>query len=99
MAHCYITWRPSSNEILLFPGSWSHKIYPQILFESINKTKICLIHDIGSVKRFSFEMFKNNQDADIIIHGHTHRPSAEIFQKARKPQKSCKNIVCILRKW
>jgi len=51
-----------------------------IVFKELKNKIICLTHDIVSLKNFSYELFKKNQKADIIIHGHTHRPSAEVFQ-------------------
>jgi uncharacterized protein len=55
-------------------------VVPSILFENFEDRFICLVHDIGSVKNFSYELFKTQKNADIIIHGHTHRPSYEIYQ-------------------
>ena len=56
-------------------------VVPSILFENFENRVICLVHDIGSVKNFSYELFKTNKNADIIIHGHTHRPAYERYQK------------------
>lgn len=57
------------------------KAVPSIKFKNFESRLICLVHDIGSVKNFSYELFKTNKNADIIIHGHTHRPTCETYQK------------------
>lgn len=54
--------------------------FPSIYFTEIKNKKFCLVHDIGNKKKFCFELFKNKNEADIIIHGHTHRPTYEVFQ-------------------
>jgi len=54
---------------------------PGIHYDEIEGNKICLIHDIGSVKNFCYELFKNEKKADLVIFGHMHKPSYEIFQK------------------
>ncbi len=61
--------------------NWNIKrILPPISFTDLENMSICLVHDIGNMKNFCFELFKKKQKADIIFHGHTHRPSYEIFQ-------------------
>ena len=40
-----------------------------------------MVHEIISVKEISYELFKKNISTDILIHGHTHRFSNEIYQK------------------
>ena len=57
-------------------GEIKHLI-PSIVFEDFEDRIICLVHDIKNVKQFSYELFKSNRNADIIVHGHTHYPSVE----------------------
>ena len=54
---------------------------PAIYYDTLQGQKICLIHDIGSVKNFSYELFKNGRKVDLVIFGHVHKPSFEIYQK------------------
>ncbi len=41
---------------------------------------ICLTHIVHSPKVFSYELFKLNRRADIVVFGHTHRASQEWFK-------------------
>lgn len=59
----------------------TRKKIPAMHCDEIEGFEICLIHDIGSVKNFSYELFKNGNKADLVIFGHMHRPIYEIFQK------------------
>jgi putative phosphoesterase len=53
--------------------SWPVTIYyPHILVYEVHNKKICVFHDIIKPKYFSYQMFKKNIDADIVISGHTH---------------------------
>lgn len=56
------------------------KNIPSISFTPVESRIICLVHDIGNIKKFSFELFKIDKKVDIVIHGHTHRPSYETYQ-------------------
>lgn len=47
---------------------------------TFNNFSICLVHDIGSIKNFKYELFKKNIEADLVIYGHTHYPNYEIYQ-------------------
>ena len=40
-----------------------------------------MVHDIVSAKNMSYELFKKNITTDILIHGHTHKVSSEVYQK------------------
>ena len=40
-----------------------------------------MVHDIMSVKDMSYELFKKNITTDILIYGHTHKMSIEVYQK------------------
>jgi len=62
-------------------GGITRKNIPPILYNSVNGISICLIHDIGSIKNFSYELFKNGKKVDLVIFGHMHRPSYEVYQK------------------
>ena len=42
----------------------TRKKIPAMLYEEIEGFQICLIHDIGNVKNFSYELFKNGKKAD-----------------------------------
>lgn len=55
-------------------------LIPGIIFEEFENKIICLVHNIGSVKHFSYDLFKKNRTANIIIHGHTHHPSFDEYQ-------------------
>ena len=57
------------------------KEIPPISFDILDNCAICLVHDIGSIKNFSYELFKNGRKADIVIYGHTHEPTCETYQK------------------
>jgi len=62
-------------------GGMTRKEIPAIYYDTINGISICQIHDIGSVKNFSYELFKNGKKVDLVIFGHMHRPSYEVYQK------------------
>jgi putative phosphoesterase len=59
----------------------TRKKVPAIKYIEIEGFIICLVHDIGSVKNFCYELFKNGKKADIVIFGHMHKPSYEVYQK------------------
>ena len=54
--------------------------YPVMQTTNIESYIFCLIHDIVSVKQFRFELFKKNISPDIVVYGHTHKPSHEYYQ-------------------
>ena len=61
--------------------SWPVTInYPHILVHEIENKKICVYHDIIKPKYFSYQMFKKNIDADIVISGHTHVAGYEEYR-------------------
>ena len=62
-------------------GGKTRQEMPAIYYNTINGISICLVHDIGSVKNFSYELFKNRKKVDLVIFGHMHKPSFEIYQK------------------
>jgi putative phosphoesterase len=54
--------------------------YRDILVTELNNYKICLIHDIVKPKYFSYQLFKKNIEVDIVISGHTHVTSYEVYR-------------------
>ena len=61
--------------------TWPVTIYhPHILVHQVLDKKICVFHDIINPKYFSYEMFKKNIDADIVVSGHTHATGYEVFR-------------------
>jgi putative phosphoesterase len=54
--------------------------YPHILVHQVQEKKICVYHDIIKPKYFSYQLFKKNIDADIVISGHTHAAGFEKFR-------------------
>jgi putative phosphoesterase len=61
--------------------SWPVTVYhPKILVQELNKKKICVFHDIIKPKYFSYQLFKKNIDADIVISGHTHVAGYELYR-------------------
>jgi len=55
--------------------------HPHILVQQIHDKNICLYHDIIQPKYFSYQLFKKNIDADIVVSGHTHNAGYEVFGK------------------
>jgi putative phosphoesterase len=61
--------------------SWPVTIYyPNILVYELQNKKICVYHDIIKPKYFSYQLFKKNIDADIVVSGHTHAAGFETFR-------------------
>lgn len=61
--------------------SWPVTIYyPNILVREIHNKNICVFHDIIKPKYFSYQLFKKNINADIVISGHTHVAGYEKFR-------------------
>jgi len=54
--------------------------YRDRLVTELNGLRICLIHDIIKPKYFSFQLFKKNIEVDLVISGHTHVSSHEVFR-------------------
>jgi len=54
--------------------------YPHILVHQVQDKKICVYHDIIKPKYFSYQLFKKNIDADIVVSGHTHAAGYEVFR-------------------
>jgi len=54
--------------------------YPDMLICEIEGKRICVIHDIVKPKYFSYQMFKKNIEADVVIYGHTHVAHYEKFR-------------------
>lgn len=50
-------------------------------FFCIENYHFCLTHIIVNHKAFSYELFKMNKKVDVVIHGHTHRPEKEYYNK------------------
>jgi putative phosphoesterase len=62
--------------------SWPVTIhYPHILVHQVQNKKICVYHDIIKPKYFSYQLFKKNIDADIVVSGHTHAAGFEVFRE------------------
>lgn len=53
---------------------------PAFYYNSVARFVVYMTHDIGSVKNFRYELFKTDRKPDMVIHGHTHKPSIETFQ-------------------
>jgi putative phosphoesterase len=78
--------------------------YPDMYLTTLQNRRICLIHDIIKPKYFSYQLFKKNIEADIIIHGHTHVAHTEFFRNclyinpgsASKPRGRQNGTVAIL---
>jgi hypothetical protein len=61
--------------------SWPVTVYhPKILVRELHKKKICVFHDIVKPKYFSYQLFKKNIEADIVISGHTHVAGYELYR-------------------
>ena len=61
--------------------TWPVTIYhPHILVHQIQNQKVCVYHDIIKPKYFSYQLFKKNIDADIVVSGHTHVAGYEVFR-------------------
>jgi len=41
--------------------------------------KICLTHIMPSPKAYAFQLFKMNKKVDVVVYGHTHKPSQLVF--------------------
>jgi putative phosphoesterase len=54
--------------------------YRDMIVTELEGRRICLIHDIVKPKYFSFQLFKKNIGVDIVISGHTHVISYEMFR-------------------
>ena len=55
-------------------------LYPNILITEMEGVKIIMKHDILDIKAYSFELFKKRLQADIVIHGHTHKPECTYYR-------------------
>jgi putative phosphoesterase len=61
--------------------SWPLTIhYPLMLVHEIDNIKICMIHDIINPKQFSYRLFKKSMQVDVVLSGHTHVATFEIFR-------------------
>ena len=61
--------------------TWPVTIYhPHILVHQVQDKKICVFHDIVKPKYFSYQLFKKEIDADIVVSGHTHAAGYEVFR-------------------
>jgi len=85
--------------------TWPVTIYhPHILVHQIQDKKICVYHDIVRPKYFSYQLFKKEIDADIVIFGHTHVAGFEVYRdvlyvnpgSASKPRDRKRGTVIIL---
>ncbi len=78
--------------------------YPLMQTIELNSYTFCLIHDIVSIKKFRFELFKKNLAPDVVLYGHTHLPHYEYFQNilfinpgsASRPKGSKKGSLAIV---
>ena len=46
--------------------------YERIRFFSLENKRFCLTHIVSTPKAFSYELFRMNREADIVVFGHTH---------------------------
>jgi putative phosphoesterase len=61
--------------------SWPVTIYyPNILVYEVANKNICVFHDIVKPKYFSYQLFKKEIDADIVVYGHTHVAGYELYR-------------------
>lgn len=52
-----------------------------IVFFERENIKFCVTHIVPSVKTFAFQLFKMNQKADVVVFGHTHKPTQIMFNE------------------
>ena len=52
----------------------------RVAFHEAAGFTICLTHIVFSAKTFSYELFKMNREAQIVVYGHTHKASQERFK-------------------
>jgi putative phosphoesterase len=55
-------------------------MYKNKLFVKLAGKKIFIIHEIGNIKRISYQLFKNDIKPDIVIYGHTHKPKVDTYR-------------------
>ncbi len=53
--------------------SSEYRILARIDFLNIENITLCMTHIVNSYKSFSYELFKMNRTADVVVFGHTHR--------------------------
>jgi putative phosphoesterase len=79
-------------------------MYPLFQTVQLANYTIGIIHEIGSVRHFRYELFKKSMTPDIMIYGHTHIPAFERYQNilfinpgsASRPKTSRKGSVATL---
>lgn len=54
--------------------------FREMLVTEMSGQRFCLIHDIINPKYFSYQLFKKNIEVDVVISGHTHVTSFEVFR-------------------
>lgn len=50
-----------------------HSTLSRIDFINVENITLCVTHIMNSYKSFSYELFKMNRSADVVVFGHTHR--------------------------
>lgn len=61
--------------------SWPVTIYyPHRLVYEVENKNICVIHDIVKPKYFSYQLFKKEINADVVVSGHTHVAGYEVYR-------------------
>ena len=53
--------------------SAEYRTLARIDFLNIENITLCMTHIMNSYKSFSYELFKLNRSADVVVFGHTHR--------------------------
>lgn len=52
-------------------------------FFTVANVKFNIVHNLGSHKRYLYELFKLDKQVDIVIHGHTHRIEDVTYNEVR----------------
>lgn len=58
-----------------------HSGLPRIAFIKADELTLCITHILNSPKSFSYELYKMNKKADVVIFGHTHRPEVQKYNE------------------
>lgn len=53
--------------------SSNYRKLARIDFMNVENITLCMTHIMNSYKSFSYELFKINRKADVVVFGHTHR--------------------------
>ena len=54
--------------------------YPAVFDLELDGTKVTITHNIVTFQSFTFELFRNGRQADIVIFGHTHKAVSENYR-------------------